>query len=610
MCGVAGIIQLDRSGVAENISLSMIQKMKFRGPDGEGFFNNLNVSMGMCRLSIIDLATGTQPISNETGDVHAVLNGELYNFKELNESLKRRGHTFKTNSDVECLVHLYEEKGTQAIHDLNGMFGFSLYDKKTDFLWVARDRLGIKPLYYFYDEKTFAFSSNLDSLLEGLRLTPQLDPIAIAEFLTLSFVPAPRTIYKNIRKLQPGHQILVQNGKLKIEKYWDPTRNAQSKSSVEETAEKVKQILWNSIELQIQSDVPVGSLLSGGFDSSIVTTLASRAMSKPMKTFTINFEGKSRNEGQLAKLVSQKVGTEHFEESLEVDTSLSSVAELAPFMDEPMGDTAIVPSYRLSELAQSQGVKVLLSGAGGDELFAGYLRHKNRWQDSITKANLPIRQNNFARSILPRRLQRLLWSAHSETFAYALATTGPDLGLLSDVVKDNSLLVESIREIEKQLDVLKNKDIPLTNRRLLADVAMYLPDNILALFDKTSMASSIEGRVPLLDHRLVELMLSTDQSESVNLEQKKILRQAYEDIVPKEILNQPKTGFNGPVHAWAQRISWNRVIETLQLHGIGVAIDWKTLKRHCAKPDIYNSQTLFNFYTLSEWLKGRKHGNA
>lgn len=608
MCGVAGLIQMDHQPVSS--SRSMIDKMKFRGPDGVGFFESPSISFGMCRLSIIDLSTGTQPITNETGDVLAVLNGEIYNYKELSHNLKMRGHHFKTNSDVECLVHSYEEKGLSSIQDLNGMFGFCLYDKKKDLIWVARDRLGIKPFYYYFDEKTFAFSSNLDSLIEGLKITPEIDPISVSQYLALSFVPSPRTIYKNIKKLPPGHEIVIEKGKLNIRRFWDPIPRTQQKMSVADTVTRVRELLAHSISLQIQSDVPVGSLLSGGLDSTIVTTLASQALGMNIKTFTVDFESKERNEGALARKVAQLVGAQHFNQTLGVMDSVSQIAPLAAFLDEPMGDTAIVPSFKLSELARDNGVKVVLCGAGGDELFGGYLRHHTRWQNAAPSLGLSFESINRLRPLTPRRIQHLLWSTHSEFLQYAIDTTGADLGLISDVVKNHDVFLESLKEIESKLEILKEPHLAKVNRRLIADLQMYLPDNILSLFDKTSMASSIEGRVPLLDHNLVEFMLSIDQSEFVKLDQKVILKKAYREYIPNEIYNHPKTGFNGPVQSWVSKIKWKNVIQKLQLHGAGLNLDWNKLQNHIEKPDQKNAQTLFNFYVLSEWLASRKVGHA
>jgi asparagine synthase (glutamine-hydrolysing) len=610
MCGVAGLIQLNNQPVNSIISRSMVHRMKFRGPDGEGFFENSNVSFGMCRLSIIDLSSGTQPIANETGEVQAVLNGEIYNYKELSHNLKMRGHRFKTNSDVECLVHLYEEKGLSAIQELNGMFGFCLYDSTKDLLWVARDRLGIKPLYYYFDGKTFAFSSNLDSLIEGLKITPEIDPIALSQYLALSFVPSPRTIYKNIQKLSPGSEILIEKGKLQVRKFWDPVPRSQRTVSLNDAVTTVRELLSDSISLQIQSDVPVGSLLSGGLDSTIVTTLAAQALGSKIKTFTVDFESKDRNEGALARKVAETVNSQHFNQSLSVTDSIRYVAPLAAFLDEPMGDTAIVPSFKLSELAHSNGVRVVLCGAGGDELFGGYLRHRTRWQNSAASLGLSINGINRLRSLTPRRIQHLLWSTHSEFLQYAIDTTGADLGLISDVVKNHDSFLASLNEIESKLEILKEPHLSKSNRRLIADLQMYLPDNILALFDKTSMASSIEGRVPLLDHHLVEYMLGLDQTGFIKQGQKVILKKAYQECIPNEIHKQPKTGFNGPVQAWVNKIAWNKVIENLQLHGSGLNLDWAKLKVHASKPDQKNAQTLFNFYVLSQWLESRRSGNA
>jgi asparagine synthase (glutamine-hydrolysing) len=610
MCGVAGLIRLDHSSLRSDALQSMIHKMKFRGPDGEGFYEGPSMGMGMCRLSIIDLATGTQPIANENGDVQAVLNGEIYNYKQLTQELKTRGHQFKTNSDVECLVHLYEEKGIRSIQELNGMFGFCLYDQKRDLLWVARDRLGIKPLYYFFDGKTFAFSSNLDSLIEGLKITPEIDPIAVAQFLALSFVPSPRTIYKGIQKLPPGHEILIEKGKLEVRKFWDPVPQVQKAYSLTDTVTRVRELLSDSIALQIQSDVPVGSLLSGGVDSTIVTTLASQALGGPIKTFTVDFESKERNEGNLAAKIAKLIHSKHFSHTLSVADSISNVGALSAFLDEPMGDTAIVPSFKLSELAHANDVRVVLCGAGGDELFGGYLRHRTRWQNKVSSLRLGVENINAFRAITPRRIQHMLWSTHSEFLQYSIDTTGADFGLISDVVKDHEVFLESLKEIESKLSILKEDHLSKTNRRLIADLQMYLPDNILALFDKTSMASSIEGRVPLLDHHLVEFMLGNDQSKFIKLGQKVVLKDAYREYLPKEVLNQPKTGFNGPVQAWVRKIAWKKVIQKLQVYGSGVNLDWNMLRKHCEKPDRHNAQTLFNIYVLSQWLETRRSGNA
>ncbi|MFH1759654.1 MAG: asparagine synthase (glutamine-hydrolyzing), partial [bacterium] len=375
MCGICGIINYDKKQIDPYDLQSMNDAMLHRGPDDHGYYYSENKAFAMRRLSIIDLEGGQQPVTNEDSTVWVIQNGEIYNYIELRRELKNRGHVFKTTSDTEVIVHLFEEKGINALDDLNGMYALAIYDKNSDLTYIARDRLGIKPLYYFNGRKRFIFSSDLNSIrkIEDLKINSD----SLLSYLGLSYVPAPETIYHGIRKVRPAHYIVCNGGQIEEKRYWSIENIQVWEGSLEQASGALRELLIDAVGLQFRSDVPVGVFLSGGLDSSAILAAGAQAVKGPINTFTINFEQKNGQDSFFARKVASKYNTCHVEKSFNINSFLTQLDELLYLLDEPVSDTAIIPTYFLSKIARQNGIKVLLSGAGGDELFGGYPRqHK------------------------------------------------------------------------------------------------------------------------------------------------------------------------------------------------------------------------------------------
>lgn len=370
MCGICGIVNLHQEHPVEYSDLKrMCDVMIHRGPDDEGIKLDGNVGIGMRRLSIIDLVTGHQPIANEDESIWIVCNGEIYNHLLLRHDLEKRGHIFRTKSDIESILHAYEEYGEECSQKLNGMFAFIIWDKHKNLLLLARDRIGIKPLYYYLDKKRFVCGSELKSILQVDKIQQRVDFQAIDNFLTFEYIPAPLTIFKDIKKLLPGHTLIFRNGNIEIKRYWDITYKARG-STEYEIKQNIRELLQDSVRIRLMSDVPLGVFLSGGIDSSIIVALMAQVMDQPVKTFSIGFEDSTYNELEYARIIAKKFDTEHHEFIIKPD-AVKLTENLVGFLDEPLGDFSIFPTYLVSKMARDY-VTVVLSGDGGDELFAGY----------------------------------------------------------------------------------------------------------------------------------------------------------------------------------------------------------------------------------------------
>lgn len=369
MCGIFGSISIDGDIINDSLLQILSDSMIYRGPDDEGIINKGSWAIGMRRLSIIDISGGHQPISNNNKNIHLVANGEIYNYKELRKDLIKLGYEFKTKSDIEVILHLYIEYGLDAIHHLNGMFAFAIYDENEETLWLARDRLGIKPLYYGWKHDNLIFSSELTGLAKYLNAKVLKE--SILDYLGYSYIPAPNTIFEGISKLNPGEEMIISNGSVKNNIYWKPNTTSSYKGNVNDAAIDLDKLLKESVELQLISDVPLGVFLSGGVDSSAIASYAAKINPNiPLETYTIDFNGKEGEDATFAEEVSKLLGTNHHSIKVDADQQFKSLDELIPMMDEPMSDSAIVPTYMLSKLAREHGIKVLLSGAGGDEILA------------------------------------------------------------------------------------------------------------------------------------------------------------------------------------------------------------------------------------------------
>lgn len=559
MCGICGLVRVE---VLRDSDTQAVEKMTaalfHRGPDEGGTWSHRNVALGARRLSIIDLAHGRQPMSNEDGSVTVVFNGEIYNAHELRDELTGKGYAFRTQCDTEVVLRAFEAWGDACVTRFNGMFALAVCDVRADRVFLARDRLGIKPLVYLHEGGVFAFSSELDSLLRSGLVRGELNPAAIDAYFTFLYVPCPDTIFTGVSKLGPGQTLVWEKGELRTEEYWRPEFAIDSSWTLDSAAEAYLDLLRDAVRLQRVSDVPLGAFLSGGIDSTSVVALLSEAGSPPVKTFTIGFEDADADETAYALQVAERFGTDHTVRVMHPDL-IEMAPDLARFFGEPFADSSAVPTWMVSKLAREQ-VTVAMSGDGGDELFAGYSwLHMNERVATYRRvpralrelANTTLRMapgTPFVEKVRRFSSDSFLDAAESfrrrETcFAAGMRADlyGPDMG-------------ESIRRIavdrfQEHLDSAAYLDG--ADRMLHQDLRMYLPDDILTKVDRMSMAVSLEARVPLLDHRIVEFAVTVPfHLKYNNGVSKRLVKHALRDRVPPDLLRQRKRGFAIPVHRW------------------------------------------------------------
>ncbi len=564
MCGICGVVSFQPSAPADrSILLRMNASLQHRGPDDEGYYEDDQASLAMRRLSIIDLHTGQQPISNETGDIWVVYNGEIYNFQKIRVALEQRGHIFKTQTDTEVIVHAYEEYGDECVTHFNGMFAIAVWDARKRRLFLARDRLGIKPLYYWCGVDKLVFGSELKALILHPHVPRQVDLAALDLFLTLEYIPAPRTIYEGVFKLLPGHVLVVEEGKLKITQYWDVPYQPVSQSEAE-CAEILSGLIKESVRLRLISDVPLGAFLSGGIDSSTIVGFMSQSTNEPVRTFSIGFEDGTYNELPYAEEVAKRFGTKHHVEILKSDHS-DLTEQLVSHFDEPFADTSIFPTFLVSKLA-SREVKVVLSGDGGDELFAGYDtylaekvdRYYGRLPRSLRQQVLP----KFAGWLPPQSAKKGLINKAKrmvEGGAFDPSLQHARWMMFLNPAEKNSLYRSDLRAAlcdDLMTDFFhdhfeKASRFDRLAQQQYVDVKTYLADDILTKVDRMSMAVSIEARVPLLDYRIVEFALNLPAPMKLSRSRtKSILRQAVKHMLPPSILEKPKEGFSIPMKHW------------------------------------------------------------
>jgi asparagine synthase (glutamine-hydrolysing) len=561
MCGIFGAFATDAGRPASReVLLAMGQSLSHRGPDADGFHLDGELGMGMRRLSIIDLATGDQPIANEDQTVWLVFNGEIYNYQTLRTELVRRGHHFATASDTEVLVHLYEDHGEAFVERLRGMFAYALWDTRRRVLLLGRDRLGIKPLYYAETRAGLVFGSELKAILQSPWVGRRLSSSGIEAYLRWGYVPDPWSILADVRKLPPGHTLAVQHGRPgRLQRYWDPTdafRNPGTIRSEEDAAERLEELLADAVRSHLVSDVPLGAFLSGGLDSTTVVSLMAREAGARVRTFSIGFREPAFDESAYARRVAEWFETDHHELIVEPD-DLGALDEILGAFDEPFADPSAIPTYFVSRLARRH-VKVALSGDGGDELFAGYDRyvadHQRRVLGLVGDARLgaPLRYlseamaegtpgKNYLYNLSLPRLERYL-DAVSIFPARAVER------LLADRRGRNGA-ADPAPGFEAVLPSVQGLD-PLSRLQAL-DLQTYLPGDILTKVDRMSMAVSLEARVPLLDHPLVEFAASLPPRLRFRPgETKYLLRRILQGKVPAEVLTRPKRGFAVPLEAW------------------------------------------------------------
>jgi len=554
MCGICGVAGGDPAGGRELVQ-RMCDAMLHRGPDDAGSVSLDGVTLGMRRLSIIDLAGGHQPMHNEDSTVWVVENGEIYNHRELREQLVAAGHVFVTQSDTEVLVHGYEQWGEGMVERLNGMFAFAVLDRRRSVLLLARDRVGIKPLHYAIDGERLVFASELKALLTDRALCKGIDPVALDEYLTYEFVPSPRSIVRGVSKLQPGHTLTwsLSTRSAVVRRYWAPELGVgDGRRNLDEEGEHLRAVLRESVRKELISDVPLGVFLSGGIDSSAVAAMMTE-LGGEVKSFSVGFAERSFDESAYARQVARHLGTEHREITLEPEMLLGMIPKLPSLLDEPLGDASIIPTFLLAEFTRRH-VKVALGGDGGDELFAGYpTLQAHRLAAYYMRAPRLLREGLVEPVVrrLPVSRGNLSFDFRAKQFvsgaAYPVAERH-QRWMGSFATEERSALLS--REVKSEVDLDAAHTDPL-NQVLMLDMRLYLENDILVKLDRASMMASLEGRVPLLNNDFVAYATSLPLDMKLRgFRSKFLLKRALRGILPDRVLNRSKKGFGIPVAEW------------------------------------------------------------
>lgn len=580
MCGICGKFNFNRN---ESVDQRLIQRMcrilSHRGPDDEGVYVKKNCGLGHRRLSIIDLSpAGHQPMSNEDGTLWIIFNGEIYNFQELRKFLETKGHRFKSLTDTETILHLYEEEGTDCLRSLRGMYAFAIYDEKKESLFLARDRVGKKPLVYALSAKSLTFASEIKALLLDPEIKREIDYTTLHHYLTYEYCPSPHTIFKGIKKLPPAHFLLIERGEVIIERYWNlsyseklilPDENAYG--------EKFKEIFEEAVKLRMISDVPLGAFLSGGIDSGATVAWMSKLSPKPVKTFSIGFEEKEYNELPYARMIAQKFKTDHHEFLVKPD-ALEILPKLVYYYNEPFADSSAIPTYYVSKLTREY-VTVALSGDGGDESFAGYERYiADRLAGYYQIVPSFFREKIIRRlvDLLPHPENRRSFFRKLKRFVRGISETPERRYVRWICFFDNEMKDELYSpEFKKMVSEIDSVELivqwyakadgkEFIDRTLFVDVMSYLPEDLLVKVDIASMANSLETRSPFLDHKLMEFAASLPSYLKLNkLVTKYLLKQSLKGILPDEVLTRPKMGFGVPLDRWFRKELKEMAFDTL-----------------------------------------------
>jgi asparagine synthase (glutamine-hydrolysing) len=586
MCGICGKLIFGQSAsVSPALVKAMADRIQHRGPDDEGYYTSGPVGLGFRRLSIIDLKSGHQPLSNEDGSIWITFNGEIYNYQELRKYLLTKGHVFKTDTDTEVIVHLYEELGEGCVEKLRGMFAFAIWDDRQQVLFLARDRVGIKPLYYYLSEKELLFASEIKAILADPVVKPEVLPAMIDRFLTFKYLAGNETLFKNIQKLAPGSYMIVRRNKVEVKQYWDLSFEENSTLSLPAAAAQLSDLLEETVRLHMISDVPVGFLLSGGVDSTALLSIATGMTDRKLSSFTVGFsEPGVVDERPYARLAAQQFGTEHHEITITAKDFEHFLPHYVWHMEEPVCEPPAVAMYYISRVAM-ESVKVLISGEGGDEAFGGYQVYRNLlWLERLKSALGPLKGaasssllglNQFLKSPTLTKYAPLLgippqasyYGGHSNAF-----------GDLTRPV--NSLYTQSLRDsIDQEFSLAGLKEYTKhaptddrLNRMLYIDTKTWLAHDLLLKADKMTMANSIELRVPFLDHKVLEFAASLPGNYKVRgLTTKYIAKKMFGRRIPQEIIKRKKVGFPVPYESWLRR--------DLKDWIYGILLDRRTLER-------------------------------
>lgn len=577
MCGITGKIYLDKSRRVESFVLkNMTDVISHRGPDDEGFYINNNVGLGFRRLSIIDLNTGHQPLTNMNGSIWIIFNGEIYNYLEQKEILLKKGYKFKTTTDTEVILHLYEEHGINCLQYLRGMFAFAIWDNNKKQLFCARDRFGIKPFYYYMDSEKFLFGSEIKAILKSGNIDKTISFEALDTYFAYGYITSNLSIFKEIKKLQPAHYLILSfknEVSLKIERYWEIKFAPNYDKTESQWKEEIEESLSEAVKLHMIADVPLGAFLSGGIDSSSVVAMMAKHSKLPIKTFSIGFKEKEFNELEYAREVAKRYNCEHYEQIIEPE-AITLLPKLVNGYDEPFADSSAIPTYYVSKLAREK-VTVVLSGDGGDELFAGY----NTYSRLKTIHSYSFNFNSsFINKLIWGNIHKLIpENGKGKLTSYLLSKDKRFIGAYSALFSyeernqlilkkssSNNINIEGYSELFKKeiLNHVVNADF-ISGLQFL-DLNTYLVDDILTKVDRASMMNSLETRVPLLDHKFAELSFQIPWSYKLKGDIKKyIFKQAMSPHLPSSIFNHPKQGFAVPLTLWFKNDLKEYVNDTL-----------------------------------------------
>ena len=609
MCGITGHINFSsKNKLEDDILKEMVSTMIHRGPDDIGLYIHDSSQIGMRRLSIIDANNGAQPIISDDKMVIIIMNGEIFNYQSLRNDLSKNGELFKTNSDTEVLLKLYIKYGKKCIEMIDGMFAFCIIDHRSNTAWLARDRTGIKPLFYSIFDQSIIFGSTLDAIIKSKYVEPKVSQESIDLYLFLSYVPTPKTIYQNIYKLEPGHEINIEANKISIRRYWDI--NLVHKSSNDSYHGTINKLLKDSVKKHSVSDQPVGTFLSGGIDSSVITYIY-RNISTKFRCFTADFKNKDQSDSIYASKVSQSLGIEHSRKDMSSIDHLGLLDELMPYIDEPIYDSSMLPTYALAKMAKDENISVLLAGNGADEVFAGYKRHYDRFTNllrgSLSWMNMSIIK---ILTFIFGKYSHKIFQLKFKYIGYAIVYSGNNLNIFKNM--DNSKLINIEENLRKYfLRNTKPTKQAFKHKMKLIDFNCYLLDNGLSILDKCTMASSIEGRVPYLDHKILEYVFNENniirEKEDFN-GSKQVLRDFINDTEISYLTKRNKQGFNMPIDNILSEERNHKIIrETIEAAKpkLEAYIDYPLYLNMVIDNQSMYSENILSLYVLSKWLSLR-----